>query len=294
MTVGDHVQWIDGMRKRAGRPLSAETKPGYPGMTRIFFHDLQEWEWIPRRFDGQGLVGHAGAVLLRVLADGSGLTAALGPAFARAGKSPLVDRGVALVSMAIAIALGARSMSDIAVLGHLEPVLGAAPSDTTARRTLELADPGTLGKIAQARARARAHVRKLIEATPGGFPWLEIAGKTLTGWLVIDMDATLITAHSEKQGAAPAYKKGFGFHPLGVWLASTAECLAMLLRPGNAGSNTVADHIEVLAAAITQVRARFRRRLLAHVDGAGPATSSSITCCRRARRGGRCCSPAGG
>src|SRR5260370_33045941 len=99
--------------------------------------------------DGQGLVGHAGAVLLRKLVDQCGLTATLGPALARAGKSPLVDRGVALVSMAVAIALGAASMSDIAVLGQLEPVLGAAPSDTTARRTLELADSRTLAKIAK-------------------------------------------------------------------------------------------------------------------------------------------------
>ena len=100
------------------------------------------------------------------------------------------------MSMAIAIALGATSLSDIAVLGHLEPVLGAAPSDTTARRTLELADERTLGKVAKARARVRGHVWKLIEAA-GGFPWLEIAGKALTGWLAIDMDATLVTARSE-------------------------------------------------------------------------------------------------
>ncbi len=219
--------------------------------------------------DGHGLAGHAGAILLRGLADKSGLTAALGPALARAGKSPLLDRGMTLVSMAIAIALGAASMSDIAVLAHLEPVLGAAPSDTTARRTLELADSRTRGKIAKARARVRAHVWKLIAATPAGFPWLEIGGKTLKGWLVIDMDATLVTAHSEKEGAAPTFKKGFGFHPLGAWLANTRECLAMLLRPGNAGSNTVADHIEVLAAAIAQVPARMRSRLLVRVDGAG-------------------------
>lgn len=219
--------------------------------------------------DGAGLAGHAGAILLRKLADQCGLTGAVGPVLARAGKSPLAGRGMTLVSMAIAIALGATSISDIAVLGHLGPVLGAAPSDTTARRTLELADPRTLGKIAKVRARVRAHVWKLIGERPDGFPWLEIAGKTLTGWLVIDMDATLVTAHSEKQGAAPTYKKGFGFHPLGAWLANTAECLAMLLRPGNAGSNTVSDHIEVLAAAIAQVPARMRSRLMVRVDGAG-------------------------
>jgi hypothetical protein len=217
---------------------------------------------------GTGLVGHAGAVLLRKLADQSGLTAALGPALARAAKSPLIDRGITLVSMAAAIALGATSMRDIAVLSHLEPVLGCAPSDTTARRTLELADPVTLGKIAKARARVRAHVWKLIEATPSGFPWLTVAGKGLAGWLVIDLDATLITARSDKQGA-PTYKKGFGFHPLRAWLANTAECPAMPLRPGNAGSNTVSDHIAVLAAAVAQIPGRMRSRLLVRVDGAG-------------------------
>ena len=95
--------------------------------------------------EGQGLVGHAGAVLLRKLADQAGLTAALGSALARRGKFPLVDRGVALVSMAVAIALGATSMYDITVLAHHAPVLGAEPSDTTVRRTLELADPAHPG-----------------------------------------------------------------------------------------------------------------------------------------------------
>jgi hypothetical protein len=126
-----------------------------------------------------------------------------------------------------------------------------------------------LDRIARARAKARAHVWDLIEKTPGGFPWLVIAGKTLTGWLVIDMDATLVTASSDKEGAAPTWKKGYGFHPLGAWCASTREPLAMLLRPGNAGSNTFTDHREVLTAAIRQVPARFRRKVLVRVDGAG-------------------------
>src|SRR5437868_14529229 len=100
--------------------------------------------------DAEGLIGHAGAVLLRKVGDQCGLTPALGAALSRKGKFPLIDRGMALVSMAVAIALGARTMSDIAVLTHQEPVLGAAPSDTTVRRTLELADPVTLDKIARA------------------------------------------------------------------------------------------------------------------------------------------------
>ena len=110
---------------------------------------------------------------------------------------------------------------------------------------------------------------QLIEKTPAGFPWLVIAGKALAGWLVIDLDATLVTACSDKEGAAPTWKKGYGFHPLGAWCANTRESLAMLLRPGNAGSNTFADHREVLAAAIRQVPARFRNKVLVRVDGAG-------------------------
>ena len=157
--------------------------------------------------EGQGLVGHAGAVLLRKLADQAGLTAALGSALTRAGKFPLVDRGVALVSMAVAITLGATSMTDITVLAHHAPVLGREPSDTTVRRTLELADPATLDKIARVRAKARAHIWSLVAARPTGFPWLAIAGKVLAGWLVIDLDGTLITARSDKEGAAATFNR---------------------------------------------------------------------------------------
>jgi hypothetical protein len=87
--------------------------------------------------------------------------------------------------------------------------------------------------------------------------------------MATDMDATLITAHSDKDGAAPTWKKGYGFHPLAAWCINTRECLAMLLRPGNADSNTFADHKEVFSAALRQVPARLRRRLLIRIDGAG-------------------------
>ncbi len=160
---------------------------------------------------GKGLAGHAGAILLRKAADQAGLTAVLSAALRKTGTSPLLDRGTVLVSMAAAIALGATCMSDIALLAHLAPVLGGAPSGPTVRRALDLAGtPAVLDRIARARARARAHAWKLIEATPAGFPWLEIAGKTLTGWVVIDMDATLVTARSPKEGAAATWKMGFG------------------------------------------------------------------------------------
>jgi hypothetical protein len=63
-----------------------------------------------------------------------------------------------------------------------------------------------------------------------------VAGKRLCGWIVIDLDATVITAASKKAGAAVTFKKTFGFHPLAAWCANTTESLAMLLRPGNAGA----------------------------------------------------------
>jgi hypothetical protein len=220
--------------------------------------------------DGKGLVGHAGAILLRKAADQSGLTGLLSGALTEKRTSPLFDRGIALVSMAAAIALGATSMSDIALLSHLAPLLGAAPSGPTIRRALDLAgSPRMLDRIARARAKARADAWTLIDATGAGFPWLVIAGKVLQGWVVIDMDATLITAYSDKDGAAPTWKKGYGFHPLGAWCRNTRECLAMKLRPGNAGSNTFTDHEEVLAGALKQVPSRFRRKVIVRVDGAG-------------------------
>jgi hypothetical protein len=218
--------------------------------------------------DGSGLVGHAGGILLRKLADRCGLTAALEEALTLKGTFPQLSRGMVLASTAIAIAMGATAMADIEVLGQLAPVLGPAPSDSTVRRVLDLATDRVLARVSQARARTRRHVWAQIEAA-GGFPWIGVAGKALTGWLVIDMDATLITACSDKDGAAPTWKAGYGFHPLGAWLANTRECLAMLLRPGNAGSNTFEDHKEVLTAALKQVPAAFRRRVLVRVDGAG-------------------------
>lgn len=217
----------------------------------------------------RALVGHAGAVLLRRCADKTGLTAALGAVFPTGSGPRWWDRGLVLVDVAVSIVLGAVCLSDIALLAHHAPIFGQPPSDSTVWRSLRAIDDMTLRRIARARARIRAHVWGLLALRPGGFPWLSIAGKLLTGWVVIDIDATLITAHSDKQGAAATFKKGFGFHPLAAWCANTGESLAMLLRPGNAGSNTVADHIRVLANAIAQIPATCRAKLLIRIDGAG-------------------------
>jgi hypothetical protein len=217
----------------------------------------------------KGLVGHAGAILLRRCADRTGLTGALNKAVPR-GKGPgWWDRGTVLVCLATSIVLGATSMTDISLLAHQSLVFADPPSETTVRRMLAGLDTATLGRIAKARAKVRAQVWDLLQRRPDGFPWLAVAGKLLTGWVVIDLDATLITAHSDKQGAAATFKRGFGFHPLGAWCANTDESLAMLLRSGNAGSNTVTDHIRVLAEAIAQLPVAYRRKILVRIDGAG-------------------------
>src|SRR4029077_19487719 len=108
----------------------------------------------------------------------------------------------------------------------------------TAWRTLEAIDEDALARIATARAKAR---RAAWEA--GADP----------GFYVIDIDATLVSAHSEKQGAAPNYKHGFGFYPLMSYLDATGEPLAALLRPGNAGSAPATDMIDVLDASLDQL-----------------------------------------
>jgi hypothetical protein len=218
---------------------------------------------------GKGLIGHAGAVLLRRCADRTGLTGALNKVLPK-GKGPgWWDRGTVLACLATAIVLGATSMSDIGLLAHQALVFADPPSEATVRRTLAGLDETALSRIAKARAKVRVRVWELLARRPQGFPWLTVAGKLLTGWMVIDLDATLITAHSDKQGAAATFKKGWGFHPLGAWCANTAECLAMLLRPGSAGSNTVTDHIRVLGEAIAQLPVSYRRKILIRIDGAG-------------------------
>jgi len=219
--------------------------------------------------EGRGLVGHAGAVLLRRCADKTGLTSGLCAALGRRGVLPGWDRGVVLVQLAVAICLGASALADIALLGHQQAVFGAAPSDSTVRRALDELDGRARAKIAKARASVRSRVWHLLAEREGGFPWVHVAGKILTGWIVVDIDGTLITAHSKKEGAAATFKKGFGHHPLGAWVQNTAECLVMKLRAGNAGSNTASDHIEVVDACIAQIPWRLRRRMLFRVDGAG-------------------------
>lgn len=220
--------------------------------------------------DGKGLVGHAGAVLLRKLADRVGLTGSLAGVLPSSTANGWRQRAAVLVQLAVAIALGARSLLEAErVQLHQQHVFGAPVSDSTMRRLLACLDQATTDTIAKVRKRVRRHVWTLLHLRPGGFPWIQTAGRRLKGWIVLDLDATIITAASKKQRAAPTFKGTFGFHPLAAWCANTGESLAMELRPGNAGANTTTDHVRVLAAALAQIPGSSRSKLLIRVDGAG-------------------------
>lgn len=217
--------------------------------------------------DGTGVVAHAGSVGLRMLADRTGLTGEVSKALARRSFTPVHDRGRVLTDVAVMLADGGEAIADIAVLRHQSEVLGSVASPPTVWRALDELTSAALKRIGIARARARRHVWSQL---PDGLPASKAAGTDLgAGVVVLDVDATIVVAHSEKEQAAATFKKTFGFHPLGVWCDNTQELLSVMLRPGNAGANTAADHIDVLGAAIAQIPRRYRRRLLIRSDGAG-------------------------
>jgi Transposase DDE domain group 1 len=218
---------------------------------------------------GRGVVSHTGSVALRALADRTGLTAGLSAATARRDFSPVHDRGRVLADLAVAIADGARVLSDFAVLRDQGELFGPIASDPTLWRTLDAIDAYRRDRIAAARARTRRHVWDLIAARHGGIPPARVADTDLGRTIVIRLDATLVLSHSDKQQASATFKHTWGHYPLTAWCDNTGESLAVTLRPGSAGSNTVADHIDVLSTAIAQVPARYRRDLLISCDGAG-------------------------
>jgi hypothetical protein len=218
---------------------------------------------------GHGVVSHVGSGLLRLAADRLGLTSALSTALARPGFWPVHDRGRVLADLAVMIADGGTTISEIDTLRHQEELFGSVALDTTVWRALEEITPARLGTIAAARARVREHVWKQIEARHGRIPPAQVAGQDLGAVTVIRLDASIVLAHSDKQQAGPTFKKTFGCHPLTAWCDNTGESLVIRLRPGRAGSNTAPDHIEVLTEAIPQIPAPHRRRMLITCDGAG-------------------------
>jgi len=218
--------------------------------------------------DGANVVGHAGARVLSDLADAVGLTDGLSAAMAQTKvRRRGHDRGQVLVDVAVMIADGGEAISDLAVLRNQPELFGQVASTPTAWRALGAVDADALERIAVARAAARQAV------------W---AAGADPGFYVIDFDATLITAHSDKQGAAPTYKRGFGHHPLLAFLDATGESLGGILRPGNAASNTTADHVELLGMALAQLPVDPRStEVVARADSAA-LTHGFVDACRDA------------
>ncbi|MCX5233416.1 IS1380 family transposase [Streptomyces sp. NBC_00233] len=223
--------------------------------------------------DGVGVVGHTGARLLADLADVTGLTAAYSAAL-----RPLRPRGTGhdpggvATDIAVMLADGGEAIADLAVLRDQGEVFGPVASVPTAWRLLAAVDERVLDRLRSARAQAREVAWLQASETRSGIPAVTAGGREVPG-LVLDIDATLITCHSEKEAAAPTYKGGFGFHPLLCFLANTGEGMSGRLRPGNAGANTAADHITVLDDALAQIPDAHRHGtdILVRTDSAGSA-----------------------
>jgi len=230
--------------------------------------------------DGKGVVSHAGIGLLREMAEQTGLVSAVSGALLDTYKGiPVHAPGRVFTDLAVAIADGADAISGIAVLGDREELFGQVASMPTTWRVLDRIDAGHLDAVRQARAAARS------------VAWAAGAGPDLSEELMLDFDATITIAHSEKEDATPTWKRTFGYHPLLCFLdrpeVASGEALAGVLRPGNAGSNTAADHITVLELALASLPAQARPRpedpngprLLARSDSAG-ATHAFAQACR--------------
>ena len=177
------------------------------------------------------------------------------------------DPGKIVADLAAAVALGGDCLADIAVLRGQPHLAGPVASDPVVSRlisTLAHDAPRALRAIGAARAAARERAWALAgDAAPGADG----------GPVIVDLDATIVIAHSEKEQAAPTWKKTFGFHPMTAWAdhgaAGTGEPLAIGLRPGNAGSNTAADHIGAARLALAQLPRRLRRKVLFRADSGG-------------------------
>ena len=217
-------------------------------------------------------MSHAGTALLSQVADKTGLTGALSLRLAamkerRSGHDP----GRVIRDLAVMLADGGECLADLGGLRDQQVLFGAVASDSTAYRMIEriAADPELLDGLRAAHAKARAHAWEL-----------GVKPEQVT----IDQDATLVTAHSEKEGAAGNFKGGFGFHPLMAYCDESGEAFAGLLRPGNAGANTAADQIAVAEAALEQIPVDHVEEIeiLLRVDSAG-ATHELLDWCREGR-----------
>ena len=218
-------------------------------------------------------VGPAGARLLTGTVRATGLDTALSRALAP-WRRPLAvhDPGKIIVDLALCAALGGDHLSDLSLLRCAEEVFGPVASDPTVCRLIKTLAQDADAVEAAVEA-ARGEVRRRVWSLAGEHS--PAAGISAESPLVIDVDATLVEAHWAKEGAAPTFKGGFGYHPLTAWFDhgphGAGECAAIMLRPGNAGANTAADHIEVISRALDQagLGSRPGRKVLVRIDGAG-------------------------
>jgi len=193
--------------------------------------------------DGKGVAAHAGSRLLAEMAEVTGLRSAMSEAMAPTVKRRRRhDPGQVLVDLAVTIADGGDCLSDLAVLRSQPSLFGAVASTPTASRVVDDVDAERLSAMRGARAKARAAA------------WSAGLDPTSTvNPLILDIDSTLVDAHSEKESAGPTYKHGFGFHPMLCYLDATGEALAGILRPGNAAAFSAADHVALLDLALAQL-----------------------------------------
>ena len=217
--------------------------------------------------DGTGIVSQAGGLLLTrtlvVTGLGHGLTAGL-----EHWRAPRAahDPGKIIADLAVMLALGGNCLADIAVLRAEPALFGSVASDPVVSRLISrLAGdaPRALRAIRAARAAARQKAWALAGAAAPG------AG----GQVIVDLDATIVISHSDKEQARPTWKKTYGFHPMTAFADhgpdGSGEPLAIMLRPGNAGSNTAADHVEAARLAMAQLPAARRRNVLVRTDSGG-------------------------
>ncbi|MCL8026962.1 transposase [Nocardioides bruguierae] len=157
--------------------------------------------------DGVGVIAHAGSIAIRLLADKIGLTDEVSKAMARRGFSPVHDRGRVMTDVAVMLADGGETIADIDVLRHQATALGPVASPPTVWRTLDEVTSARRKRINTARARVRRHVWSQLAARPEGLPASRVAGVDLGEVVVLDVDATIVITHSEKEQAAATFKR---------------------------------------------------------------------------------------
>ena len=226
--------------------------------------------------DGRGFTGRVGTAAVAGLADRLGLTAGLSRALAgRTRRRSPIDGGRVLRDLVVMLVDGGDAVSDLGALRDQPELFGRVASDATVARVVAAVGPDQLQAIRRARAAARERAWQLGAAPQS---------------VTLDVDASLVTSHSDKEGAAPTCKHGFGFHPMLGFCAETREAFAAILRPGNAGANTAHDKICVVADALGQIPASYwdratapdaeePQRIVVRCDAAG-ATHELVAACR--------------